>query len=159
MDDGDHAVRVAIAATFGGFTSTTHAIKGEFDYSRIADARTLCGRKGPFSTRHNMNSDVEVTCKSCLSVPRELVSAYSWNATAHLEQSFGFSPEDASALINRAMSGKGFRGGLAIAGNSRAATPVEFTTHQGRRRWVITAWSVGFVSATMIDIKEITCSR
>lgn len=45
--------------------AVTHAIAGDFDYSHIDQAKTLCGRSGPFSTNHNMNSDVEITCQTC----------------------------------------------------------------------------------------------
>jgi hypothetical protein len=56
------------AASFGSAfppKAVTHAIDGEFDYARMSEARTLCGRSGPFNVNHNMNSDVEVTCAPC----------------------------------------------------------------------------------------------
>lgn len=58
------------AASFGvAFPpeAVTHAIDGELDYSRINEARTLCGRHFPFAVNHNLNSDVEITCIRCVS--------------------------------------------------------------------------------------------
>lgn len=64
------------AASFGAAfppKATTHAIAGEFDYSRIAEAKTLCGRSGPFSVNHTFTygekpAVVDVTCKTCVRV-------------------------------------------------------------------------------------------
>lgn len=53
-------------AVFSTNEKKTHAIRGEWSYSRIAEARTVCGRSGPFATEHRASGQpIKVTCAQC----------------------------------------------------------------------------------------------
>jgi hypothetical protein len=67
------AVLAEYAAVFPG-SQTRHAIDGEFDYSRMGEARTVCGRSGPFhtesiSTYGERPAVVDITCDPCARPP------------------------------------------------------------------------------------------
>lgn len=49
-----------------GLNGVIHATS-DGNWSYIRENFTLCGRKAR-GVRHNMNSDVEITCKTCIKV-------------------------------------------------------------------------------------------
>jgi hypothetical protein len=45
----------------------THKIRKGWSYSNISNARTGCGRKGPFGIEHmHSGTEIAVTCLSCI---------------------------------------------------------------------------------------------
>jgi len=55
-------------ATFdSGWRGTTHGIRDGWSYDRIAEARTWCGRSGPFAINSmHSGTPMNVTCGRCL---------------------------------------------------------------------------------------------
>lgn len=44
----------------------THVIRDGWSYARISDARTTCGRKGPFGVEHYASGrTTTITCRAC----------------------------------------------------------------------------------------------
>ena len=147
-------MKAAYAATIGG-SDVTHGIVGDWSYEHLDKVRTYCGRRGVTSIVHAQNNPTEVTCGVCKRVPREVKDTTGWDATALLEEAFQFSHADASAIVNAAYAGAGFSGDVAGMPD-RAGVPSEFTTHQGTRRWQVTARRQAFVSWTLVSVTEIT---
>lgn len=70
LPDPPDAVLQDYAASFG--TSTVmHAIKGAWSYDAISDAVTLCGRPGPFTVNSHHDSQVTITCRTCIRLSKE----------------------------------------------------------------------------------------
>ena len=58
-------MKAQYVATFGT-CKTTHGIRDGWSYDRISEARTVCGRSGPFGVNHRGSGrDITVTCKNC----------------------------------------------------------------------------------------------
>lgn len=44
----------------------THGICDGWSYDRITDARTVCGKKGPFTVEHlDSGNALTITCRNC----------------------------------------------------------------------------------------------
>jgi hypothetical protein len=112
----------------------THAIRGEWSYDRISDARTLCGRRGPFSVEHlQSGTSLAVTCQQCqharevpestLTVTREERGASRWVHVYGPERDYGKARYAATAEARRWARERGLTRVYWVSGGAAFNTP------------------------------------